>query len=314
MRVLVADDERLTRRILEDTLTGWGYEVIMAADGDEAWDVLQSENAPSLAILDWVMPGLDGIEICRRLRMREGDDYVYAILLTAKTDPEDIIKGLESGADDYMVKPFNEEELKYRIKIGARIVDLEQRVLNLARTDPLTELANRRAFMERLEAESNRAQRQDQTLGIIILDLDHFKAINDNYGHQVGDLVLREVGRGLCSACRSYDFIGRYGGEEFIVGLPGTDLDVVNRTAERIRISLEKNQIALTNEDRFVSITASLGVAVLDKSSDESIDSLIKRADEALYVAKSEGRNRVVISHHRNRRPKNPRRGFFKEL
>jgi len=310
----VADDERLTRRILEDTLTGWGYEVILATNGNEAWDLLQSEDAPSLVILDWVMPGLDGLEICRRLRMREKGDYVYAILLTAKTDPEDIIRGLESGADDYILKPFNAEELKYRIKIGARIVDLEQRVLNLARTDPLTELANRRAFMERLEAESNRAQRQDQTLGIIILDLDHFKNINDNYGHQVGDLVLREVGRGLCNVCRSYDFIGRYGGEEFIVGLPGTDLDVVNRTAERIRISLEKNQIPLADEDRFVSITASLGGAVLDKSSDESIDSLIKRADDALYAAKSGGRNRVVISHHRNRRSKNPRRGFSDEL
>lgn len=296
MRVLIADDELISLSLLENSLQKWGYETVTCKNGNEAWEILQKDDAPNLVILDWMMPGMDGIDVCSRVRSKNNAAYVYIILLTGRGSREDVIKGLEAGADDYIVKPFNPEELRYRIKIGQRIIELERRILKLANTDCLTGLLNRGAFMERMETELNRSKRQKQSLGIIILDLDHFKNVNDSYGHQSGDRVLQEISRSITKACRTYDLIGRYGGEEFIVCLPGANIGVAALTAERIRQAIEKDSIFLPELMKYISITASCGVSSLPEGSDESLDFLISQADNALYQAKNDGRNRICMS------------------
>ena len=223
MEILIAEDEPISRRLLEFTLRRWGYEVTTAADGSEAWEMLQSPAPPSLVISDWMMPGMDGLELCHRIRSREQPGYTYLIILTARGKKEDVIKGLEAGADDYLVKPFDQEELRCRIKIGERIINLEHRILLLANTDALTGILNRRAFMEKMEIEVERAIRENSPLSLIIADLDHFKQVNDRYGHQVGDLVLQGLRQAVSAQTRPYDFLGRYGGEEFSMGFPGVD-------------------------------------------------------------------------------------------
>lgn len=294
MRVLIADDDALSLRILQDSLQAWNYDAVLARNGLEAWEILQLSDAPNLVILDWVMPGMDGLDICRNVR-KMNRNYVYIILLTAKASREDIILGLESGADDYMIKPFYPEELKSRLKIGQRIIDLEQRIMRLARTDYLTGLLNRRAFMERLESENSRAQRENKPLSLIVMDIDHFKMVNDSYGHQVGDLVLQELAATISRTCRLYDFVGRYGGEEFIICLPGAGQANACLTAERMRTAIENAEMLIPDQDVVVKITASFGVASLQPGDEPNIDRLIKRADDALYKAKRQGRNRVVF-------------------
>jgi two-component system cell cycle response regulator len=294
VRVLIADDDALSLRILQDSLQAWNYDAVLARNGLEAWEILQLSDAPNLVILDWVMPGMDGLDICRNVR-KMNRNYVYIILLTAKASREDIILGLESGADDYMIKPFYPEELKSRLKIGQRIIDLEQRIMRLARTDYLTGLLNRRAFMERLESENSRAQRENKPLSLIVMDIDHFKMVNDSYGHQVGDLVLQELAATISRTCRLYDFVGRYGGEEFIICLPGAGQANACLTAERMRTAIENAEMLIPDQDVVVKITASFGVASLQPGDEPNIDRLIKRADDALYKAKRQGRNRVVF-------------------
>ncbi|NLW92008.1 MAG: diguanylate cyclase [Syntrophomonadaceae bacterium] len=294
MRVLVAADDGLSRKILEDYLNSWGYDVVLARNGKEAWDILREDDRPNIAILDGVMPGMDGLEVCERLRSLTLPKYVYVIILTALSSIEDVVKGLVAGADDYIIKPFNHDELKYRLKIGERIIELEQRILCMASTDYLTGMLNRRAFMERLTGEINRARRQQISLGIIIADIDHFKRVNDNYGHQSGDLVLQEVAKLLLSSCRVYDFVGRYGGEEFIACLPAASIEETYAIAERMRQGLESQPIPLLDQHTKVSITASFGVTGIS-GGEASADELIRWADDALYKAKNNGRNQVVI-------------------
>ena len=294
MRILIAEDEPISRKLLEDSLRKWGYDVIVTKNGLEAWEVLQQEKRPNLVVLDWMMPGMDGIEVSQKVREQHFANYVYIILLTARSRPEDIVLGLNSGVDDYIVKPFYDEELKYRLKIGERIIELEQRILSLASTDYLTGLLNRRAFMERLEAEVNRAKRQTGNLGLIIIDVDFFKQINDSYGHQAGDLVLQDFARNLDDCCRDYDFIGRHGGEEFIICLPGADLEQSTLTAERIRMQIEASRTFLPSKQKWVNVTASFGISAVEKGLPNTTDLLISAADNALYLAKSLGRNRVI--------------------
>lgn len=296
MKILIAEDEPISRKLLEESLSGWGYEVIVTKNGTEAWNVLQQENSPNLVILDWMMPGMNGIEVTKKVRQRSSANYVYIILLTARSSPEDIVMGLDSGVDDYIVKPFNEEELKYRLKIGERIIKLEQRILSLARTDYLTGLLNRRAFIERLEAEINKGKRMRGSFGLVIIDIDHFKQINDTYGHQAGDIVLQSFARTIKNSCRGYDFIGRYGGEEFIIGLPDADMNQAALTAERIRLRVAEEDIWLPGKDVLIKITASFGITAMENGVPSSVDLLISAADDALYLAKSLGRNQVVKS------------------
>jgi len=297
MKVMIVEDEPISRRILETFLREWGYEVLSIGDGLDAWKIMQSPDAPCLVISDWMMPNMDGIELCEKIRGMEKAQYTYFILLTTKAEKRDLIKGLESGADDFIVKPFDQQELRYRVKIGERIIDLEQKIIKLANTDYLTGVLNRRAFMEKMDEETNRSIRNKKELSIILTDIDHFKKVNDSYGHQVGDLALQRFAQQISSTSRSYDFVGRYGGEEFIIGLPETNMEQSSLVAERMRKNIEEIELTLPDNPLVhVRITASFGVASRVMKSYESVDSIIKLADDALYRAKAEGRNRVCRS------------------
>ncbi len=293
MKVLIVEDDPVSMRVLEAFLENWGYEVVTARSGNQAWKSLQGPDAPNIVISDWMMPDMDGLELCSRIRGKEGSGYIYFIIVTAKTRKEDLILGMEAGADDYLVKPFNHNELRYRLKAGRRIIDLEQRILQLANTDPLTGMLNRRAFMERLKAELERSGRENAPLSIIMADIDHFKRINDEHGHQAGDHVLREFSRGLVKLARPYDFLGRYGGEEFIACLPNTNEEQALSIADRLRRGIEEMVISLSGGVN-IPITASIGTASYTAGAGkDDVDRIIKRADDALYKAKREGRNRV---------------------
>jgi len=296
MKILIAEDDPISRRVLEANLLEWGYEVMVASDGGEAWEIIQQPESPNLIISDWMMPRMDGLALCREIRNMEKSEYIYFIILTTKGEKKDIIEGLEAGADDFLTKPFNPEELKYRIRIGERIINLERRILELANTDPLTGLLNRRAFLERMEQEMSRAQREKKPLSLILADIDHFKSVNDTYGHQIGDLVLQRFVGQLTTSTRPYDFLGRYGGEEFVVCLPGGDGLQAASVSERIRRQVEDMEIMLPDDSRSIRITASFGTASNSIESGKNVDLLIKRADDALYLAKDKGRNCVCSS------------------
>jgi two-component system cell cycle response regulator len=296
MKILIIDDDPISRRVLEANLLEWGYEVMVASDGGKAWEIIQQPESPSLIISDWMMPQMDGLALCREIRNMEKSEYIYFIILTAKGEKKDIIEGLEAGADDFLTKPFNQEELKYRTRIGERIINLERRILELANTDPLTGLLNRRAFMERMEQEMSRAQREKKPLSLIMADIDHFKNVNDTYGHQIGDIVLQRFVGQLTTSTRPYDFMGRYGGEEFVVCLPGADGLKAASVSERMRRQVEDMETMLPDDSRSIRITASFGTASYSIESGKNIDLLIKRADDALYLAKNKGRNCVCNS------------------
>jgi two-component system cell cycle response regulator len=296
MKVLIVEDEPVSKRLLEVFLRKWGYEVAVCHDGGEAWKLLQMDAALNLVISDWMMPVMTGVELCRKIRETERSNYTYFIILTSKKEKEDVIAGLEAGADDFLIKPFDREELKYRVKIGERIINLEQRIIKLASTDSLTGLLNRRAFMERMNEEIRRASREKRPLSLIMSDIDHFKRINDTFGHQVGDMVLQKFTRQLTESSRIYDFVGRYGGEEFVHCLPGADATKAGSVAERIRMRVEAMRIVMPDRSEPIQITVSSGTALFRPESDDSLDMILKRADDALYRAKKAGRNRVCTT------------------
>ncbi len=300
MRILVAEDDSITRRLLHAHLKKWGHEVVVATDGARAWQILNEDDAPHLVILDWMMPKMDGVTVCQELRKLEKHPYVYVILLTARNRKEDVIQGLEAGADDYMIKPFDTHELKVRVRAGCRIIQLQQDLMAAlettqfqARHDSLTGLLNRRAILDILPNELARAKRNGGLIGVVIADLDHFKRINDTFGHLTGDAVLKEVAKRMMSSKRPYDSIGRYGGEEFIVVLPGCDKESARSMAERFRCLL--NDAPIMTQEGVFKVTMSLGVASVDGSEDHAPDSIIQAADAALYRAKAGGRNRVEL-------------------
>ena len=257
MRILVAEDCELYRLQIEKILSKLGYEVVMAEDGQEAWRILQEQNSPRLAILDWLMPGMEGIEICRKLRDDPESPYRYLLLLTARDSKKDIVEGLESGADDYLTKPFHLEELKARLRVGERIIRLQDKLHELATHDPLTALWNRRAVLDILKREMERAGRHQSYVGVFIADLDHFKQINDTYGHQAGDAVLAEAARRMQEAIRKYDSLGRYGGEEFLAVMPDSGSENTFKQAERIRKALAETPIRFQETD--IRVTMSIG-------------------------------------------------------
>lgn len=296
MKILIVEDEPVFRRLLESFLLKWGYDVMVTCDGSEAWEVLHEPESPNMVVSDWMMPEMDGVELCRKIREMDRSGYIYFILLTAKGRRKDLIQGLEAGADDFLIKPFDKEELKYRIRIGERIINLERRIMDLAATDPLTGVLNRRAFMERLEQEIERSRRGKTPISLIMADIDYFKRVNDRYGHQDGDIVLQRFVDQLTTSLRAYDFTARYGGEEFFVCLPGADGSQAGSVAERLRKRVEEMEVVFPDGSRSIRITASFGVVSFLPEPQESIDSLIKRADEAMYRAKNEGRNRVCMA------------------
>ena len=302
MRILVAEDERVCRRMLEATLVKWGYDVVVVSDGDEAWQVLQQEDAPKFALLDWMMPGMDGPEVCRKVRERATGPYVYIILLTAKTQKDELIQGMEAGADDYVTKPFDADELRARLRAGKRILELQEQRRALrealevqATHDSLTGLWNRAAILDILQRELLRGKREGTPVGVILADLDHFKRINDSFGHLAGDAVLREAAQRMNSAMRGYDAVGRYGGEEFLIVAPGCDADNAMQAAERVRECISREPIH-TVDGLIGSVTLSLGVAASAGLAEEETGSLLRAADMALYRAKGEGRKRAAMA------------------
>jgi len=300
MQILIAEDEPAFRRLLTDVLIKWGYEVVVARDGNEAWRYLDSENAPRLAILDWMMPGMDGLELCRRIRRRARGVYTYVMLLTSQQGDNDLVTGMEAGADDYLTKPFRVNELRVRLRTGRRIIDLQNELIaareffqEKAARDSLTKLWNHEEILAILGHELARAEREGKCLGAIMADLDHFKRINDRYGHLAGDAVLRMTAEKMLSQVRAYDSIGRYGGEEFLVILPDCGVQCAAAFAERIRQRV--SQQPFNTSEGLIPVTLSLGVAVTCRDARLSVVDLVKSADQALYHAKGNGRNRVEI-------------------
>ena len=299
MKVLIADDSSLSRTLLRNTLTKWGYEVVLAEDGGQAWAIMAAPDAPSLAILDWVMPGMTGPEVCKRVRETRREPYTYILLLTSKNTKNEVVEGMESGADDYVVKPFDEHELRVRLRAGQRIVDLQVELLRAreelrerANKDLLTMLPNRPAIQKVLEHELNRCHRDQRPVGVILLDIDHFKHVNDTHGHFAGDAVLRETATRLRANMRPYDQVGRYGGEEFLAVIPNCDIEQATLQAERMRSRLIARPMAVDGVE--LQISASFGVTVSD-CSEKAADVFVRVADEALYRSTAGGRNRVSV-------------------
>ena len=296
MTILIADDDPVSRRLLERTLIRLGHRVVAVADGSLALTTILGPNGPQLAILDWDMPGLDGPAVCRAIRER-AVPYVYIILLTARDRHEDMVAGLDAEADDFLRKPLNVLELSARLRSGKRVLDLQDNLLQAqdalryqATHDHLTGLVNRPMILEHLDKELRRVKRSGDPLAIAIADVDHFKRINDTHGHSVGDAVLREVANLMRSVMRDYEWIGRYGGDEFLVSLPGCDAIGAVVAAERARQRVGDTPVHVG--PLRLRVTLSIGVAWTGASGGD-LETLILDADEALYRAKAAGRNRI---------------------
>jgi two-component system cell cycle response regulator len=301
VKILIADDDALSRRLLEKTLLRAGYEVTAVANGRQAVAKLAGPDAPRLALLDWMMPEFDGPAVCREIRKRRDQRYVYMILLTSRESKEDVVAGLQSGADDYLIKPFVAEELKARLRTGERILHLEDSLVEAreqmrfkATHDDLTSLWNRGIILDLLGRELTRSQRENVSTTIILGDLDHFKNVNDTYGHLVGDQVLREVARRLLLSVRSYDFVGRYGGEEFLIVLNNCRPDSALGRAEQIRKCICTQPV--NTHAGPLEVSMSLGVLLSYDWGHRPAEELLNEADAALYAAKAEGRNRVKLA------------------
>lgn len=298
MRVLIADDDMISRAVVKALLLKWGYEVLEVEDGNQAWDILNEKDSPRLVLLDWMMPGMDGLELCRRLRQSNDDNYHYIILLTGRDSKEDIIGGLEAGADDYITKPFVPQELEVRLRVGSRILALQHSLQEALETqrhqaqhDPLTGILNHKEILNVLEKELDRAKRQGSSLAVIMGDLDHFKKVNDTYGHVAGDAVLVEVAQRMKDNIRLYDSLGRYGGEEFLLVLPGCTAEEAVLIAQRVLQSIRQEPVVFN--DAPITVTISLGLAVNQGLGQITTTELVQAADSALYKAKQNGRNRI---------------------
>jgi diguanylate cyclase (GGDEF)-like protein len=290
VKILLVDDDPSLLRLLRQWLQRAGYETQSVADGQAVVAAI-SASCPNLVITDWDMPEKDGVELCRWIRGQDTPHYVYTIFLTNRSDSEDMVEALEAGADDFIKKPVDRDEMLARVRSGTRVLELESRLNHLVKTDPLTGLITRRTFFEAMENEWERAARHFRPISCVMMDIDYFKRINDSYGHQAGDQALRTVAKILQENCRNTDWIGRYGGEEFCVLLPETTEEQATAWAERVRQAWAKRRDVI--EDHDLGITASFGVAqrLVDTGSPEE---LIDLADQALLVAKRSGRDRVI--------------------
>ena len=301
MKVLIAEDDPISRVLLSRLLVKSGYEVVATANGSEAWEVLRKEGAPRLAVLDWMMPGMDGLAVCQRVRARSGGAYTYILLLTSKDATPDLVEGLESGADDYLTKPLNPEELKARLRAGLRILRLEDQLVAAreemqvkATHDALTRLWNRSAILDMLQRDIARARREGSSVGVLLCDIDHFKSVNDTHGHAAGDEVLQEAARRFVDSVRDYDVVGRYGGEEFLIFLPGCPSRKTADRAEQIRLAFSSPPFHTKAGP--LNITLSIGAVAAADWKTASTEELIRISDAALYRAKNAGRNRTEVA------------------
>ena len=301
VRILLAEDDAVSSKMMYHMLTEWGYEVLLAKDGDEAWEIMKQDDYPTLVILDWLMPGIDGVEVCRRIRQRHREPYVYIVMVTIRGETNSIVRGLETGADDYLAKPFDPAELRVRLRAGRRLLELQERLIEArealkhrATRDLLTGLSNRSEILDLLEQEMARARRGGEPFTVLMADLDRFKSINDTYGHMAGDSVLREVAKRFSLSVRPYDKVARYGGEEFLFILPSCDAAKAMRLGERIRASIEAKPV--DTPSGLIGLTLSIGVASSVDIAAATTDAIISAADAALYRAKAAGRNRVELA------------------
>ena len=291
-KILVVEDSPTQAEMVRLILETAGYEVVMASDGVEALEVFESA-APDLVLLDLNLPRMSGFDVCAAIKTPERERFTPVIMLTTEADVVTKVKGLDLGADDYLPKPFDTAELLARARAMLRIKRLEDRILKLSATDHLTGLHNRRFFMQRMEEELESASRYGQSLGLVIFDIDHFKAVNDNFGHQFGDEVLREVAEAARSHARKADVAARYGGEEFVLVLRRADTDRARLMADRLRRDIAST-VFTDDQGAEARITISCGVASYPQDVDEPrIDDILRAADDALYRAKRLGRNRT---------------------
>jgi two-component system cell cycle response regulator len=299
VRILVADDDPVSLRLMEHMLQNSGYNVITVDNGREAARVLSKADGPRLALIDWMMPGLDGPGVCRAVRGRHDDAYVYMLLLTSKQSSGDVVQGLEAGADDYLTKPCHPAELKARLHTGRRVLQLEDKLVEArekmrfkATHDALTSLWDRGATLALLRSELSRSKREHSPVSLLLCDIDHFKEVNDMYGHQTGDEVLKEVAQRLQDAVRSHDAVGRYGGEEFLIVMNGTRGDELKERAEQVRSAI--NCLPIPTAQGLIPVSLSMGATTIeDWDKSLPIEPFLKEADDALYRAKAAGRDRV---------------------
>jgi len=298
MQILIADDEQVSRHLLKRTVEKWSYDVVTASDGLEAWEILRRKDAPRLAILDWQMPGLDGVSLCQDIRNLEDTPYTYVILLTARSEPADLVEAMDAGADDFLSKPFQQHELEVRLRAGQRIVQLQEELIGAreslrvqATRDALTGLWNRFAIVDALGREQARHNRSVMSRGpgVPVVDTDPFKEVNDTHGHPVGDEVLRKVADRMVTQLRQYDIVGRLGGEEFLVLLVDCNWKQVRLVSERLRAGVGDQPIATGAGP--IQVTISIGAAMATKGT--KVEDTLARADRAMYQAKAQGRNRV---------------------
>jgi two-component system cell cycle response regulator len=303
MKILIAEDDSVSRLLMQRTLEKFGYDVVLAEDGRTAVEILSQHDGPRLALINWMMPKLDGLDLCREVRSAQRDGaYVYILLITSRQDAEDVVAGLEAGADDYITKPFHPAVLRARLHTGRRILSLEETLVQAreemrfkATHDALTSLWNRASILSKARSELRRSATEARPFSLLLCDIDHFKLVNDNHGHLVGDVVLEEVARRLISSVRDYDTVGRYGGEEFLIVLGDCDENRLRARAEQIRTAVASLPIQVGNVE--LSISISIGAMMHCRpESDIPLESILSQADTALYNAKAEGRNRAVFA------------------
>ncbi len=292
MRVLIAEDDFTSRTVLVAVIKKGGHEVLETVNGVEAWDELQKADAPKLVILDWMMPEMDGLKVVRMVRTFQSPQPPYIIILTSKGEKADIVAALDAGADDYLAKPFDATELQARMRVGQRMVELQEALVHQSTHDPLTGTLNRRGILHALEIEIARAKRSSTRLCVGMCDIDHFKQVNDTHGHLIGDDVLCGVAQRIQDDLREYDLIGRFGGEEFIVVIPGCTDSPKECPYLRICTAVAESPMATKGCD--IPVSVSIGVA--SASGDSTADTMLAAADAALYRAKDAGRNRVVFA------------------
>ncbi len=300
VKVLVADDSAVSRKLVELTLSEKQYSLVFAKSGRETLDLF-AEQHPSLVIVDWMMPDLTGLEICKHIRSRAQASYTYIILLTGKSEKESVVEGLAAGADDYLTKPFHHEELIARVGVGLRIIGLQREIeaknlllKELSLTDALTSLPNRRAIEDWATRQLSGAARYGFSFWVALADLDHFKRVNDTYGHDAGDSVLKAFSEILKSNSRKSDICGRIGGEEFLLVLTHTTGENAKLVIDRVRVELEATHFNF--DGKSLKVTASFGLAGFVGTRAPDFNRLVAQADAALYSAKRQGRNRLELS------------------
>jgi two-component system, cell cycle response regulator len=302
MRILVADDDGVARLLLTKMLQHFGYEVVLAHDGNHAWQLMQQPNAPYLMLSDWMMPGMDGVTLCAKLKALDRDIPPYIVMLTSLNNKEDLAAGFKAGADDYMTKPFDPNALYVRIRAGERILNLQMESLaarealrKQATYDFLTGLRNHDAILNELQRECETSARTGLPMSVVMADIDNFKTINDNYSLQIGDKVLAEAAKRMAAEARTYESIGRYDGNKFLIVLAECDLTGADKMAERVRNAISARECDILGTK--IHVTVSLGVASSSQIARPTPEPLIEMAERAMYRAKQEGRNRVELAH-----------------